>query len=222
MTQEPNAGKGNAAPVGSGERTVRQGECVISIANEAGHLWETVWNDPANEELKTARGAPHVLLEGDRLHVPPIRLKEATAASDETHRFRRKGIPIHFELVVKEDDEPLANCRYTLDIEGNIFEGTTPDDGLIRVPIQPKTGKGELRVFVDSIERVYPLVFGSLDPPHTSTGAVGRLQNMGYLETDDEEYLQEALSNFQRDNSLSDSGELDEATAAKLAEVHGS
>jgi len=222
MTQEPNAGKGNPAPVGSGERTVLIGECVISIANEVGHLWETVWNDSANEELKTARGAPHVLLEGDRLHVPPIQPKDVAAATDKTHRFERKGIPIHFELVVKEDDEPLAGCRYTLNIEGKILEGTIPDDGLIRVPIKAKTCRGELRTFVDSIERVYPLVFGSLDPPHTSTGAVGRLQNMDYLESDDEKEIQDALKKFQRDHSLSDSGELDEATAAKLAEVHGS
>lgn len=222
MTQTPNAGKGSTEPVGHGERIVRKGECVISIANECGHFWETIWNDPANQALKTARGAPHVLLAGDRLHVPPIRPKEVPGATESVHRFRRKGIPIHFELVVKDDDEPLAGCRYVLNIEGKLFDGTIPDDGLIRVPIDPNTKKGELRVFVHSIERVYPLVFGALDPPHTRTGAIGRLENLGYLVGDDEEDLREALKKFQNDHSLSDSGELDDATAVKLAEVHGS
>lgn len=223
MPQAPNPGSGSTGPVGTGERKVRQGECVISIASEVGHFWETIWNDPDNAELQQKRGAPHVLLAGDRLHIPPIRPQSTSAQSDQRHRFRRKGIPVAFEIVLTENDEPLSGCSYVLVLEGaEAGEGTVGNDGVIRVPMAPGTREGELRVQVDSVERVYPLLFGELDPPQTTSGALGRLQNLGYTAADDEDAFSLGLKRFQKDHQLTDSGELDDATAAKLVEIHGS
>jgi hypothetical protein len=223
MTQSANPGRGSARPIGAGEHIVGQGECVISIADKTGHFWKTLWDHPTNAELKAVRGAPHVLLAGDRLHVPPIRIKEVSAPTEGRHRFRRKGIPIHFEVVVMENGVPLSGNRYVLKIEGQLTEGTIPNDGLINVPMMPQDRKGELRVDVGSTVRVYPLLFGRLDPPHTRTGATGRLQNLGYLgPAEDAAVFSASLKRFQKDQGLAASGELDDTTAAKLAQVHGS
>ena len=223
MTQAANAGRGSSGPVGSGERIVRQGECMMSIAIQTGHFWQFLWDHPANGEVKLLRGAPHVLLAGDRLHVPPIAPGVDTAPAEKRHRFRRKGIPLYFEIVVMEDGLPLKGSRYVLEIDGQLTDGTVPDDGMIRIPMSEKTRSGELRVHVDSSVRVYPLSFGDLDPPHTPAGAAGRLQNLGYLgSADDAELLAEAVGRFQSEHGLSESGRLDDATASKLAEVHGS
>jgi N-acetylmuramoyl-L-alanine amidase len=162
-------------------------------------------------------------LAGDRLHIPPLRPKTVAAASDQRHGFRRKGIPVSFELALTENEEPLAGASYVLILEGDtVDEGELGADGVISIPMSPETREGELRVMVNGSERVYPLLFGELDPPQTASGACARLQNLGYTASDDEEALQLALKRFQKDQQLADSGELDDATAAKLAEVHGS
>ncbi len=223
MPQEAKTGSGASSPVGSGEHEVQPGECCISIADAAGHFWETVWNHPDNRDVKNARGSPHVLLAGDRLHVPEIEPKDESAATEKRHRYRRKGIPITFEIVVKENGKPLEGLPYVLVIEGRSTSGTVPKDGKITAPMFPKDRTGELRVGEGDTLRIYPLDIGGLDPAHTRTGCEARLANLGLLgEGADDETFAQALKKFQSDNGLNASGELDNDTAKKLAEVHGS
>ena len=221
--QPANAGSGSIQPVGTGEYVVEQGECVISIADAAGHFWKTIWDHPDNAEVKRARGSPHVLMAGDCLHVPDKRLKEETCATEKTHRFKRKGIPIHFEIRVEENGRPLSGNRYVLEIEGRLSDGTIPSDGVIKANMMPRDQQGELRVHVNGKVRVYPLAFGHLDPAHTQAGAEGRLRNLGYVGIGaNDEAFAAALKRFKKDNGLEESDTLDDATAAKLSEIHGS
>ena len=223
MIQPANYGSGSAHPIGSGERVVDDGECVISIADAAGHFWKTIWDDPANAEVKRVRGSPHVLMAGDRLHVREKQAGEAPGATEQRHRFRRKGIPIQFELLVEENGQPLRGKSYTLTIEGRMVRGTIPGDGVIKCPMMPQDCVGELRIQVGDQLRVYPLAFGQLDPAHTPNGARGRLQNLGRLGTvNDDDSFKAALRRFQKDNGLTETGELDDATASRLAAKHGS
>ena len=223
MIQSFNPGDGSMNPIGSGEHVVHEGECVISIADAAGHFWKTIWDDPANAEVKRVRGSPHVLLTGDRIHVREIRTGSEMGETEQRHRFRRKGIPIHFEMLVQENDKSLGGKSFILTIEGRVTQGKIPDDGVIKCPMMPQDRAGELRIQVGDDLRVYPLVFGHLDPAHTPSGARGRLQNLGRLGTmTDDESLDAALKRFQRENGLSETGKLDNVTASKLAEVHGS
>lgn len=222
-TQPALKGTGSVSPVGSGEHVVEAGECAISIADASGHFWKTVWEHPANAALKQARGSPHVLLAGDRLHVPEIRRKESSGATEARHRFRRKGIPISFEIQVQENGRALAGWDFCLVIEGRVTSGKVPDDGVIKAPMKPQDQTGELRVQSGARKRVYPLSFGHLDPVNTPAGAHARLRNLGYIgSADDAELFQIALKRFQKDNQIDATGELDDATASKLVEVHGS
>lgn len=89
-------------PVGDGEYEVQQGDCVESIAARYGHLWKTIWDHPKNAAVKSERRDPNVLLPGDRLHIPPLRIRELSKGSDSRHSFTRLGVPSKLVLKLAE------------------------------------------------------------------------------------------------------------------------
>jgi N-acetylmuramoyl-L-alanine amidase len=205
--------------------TVRKGDCISSIADYYGLFWEKIWNDPNNSELKEKRKDPNVLYPGDVVFIPEKEIKEYSCATDKKHRFHRKGIPLYLRLqMLDEDDKPIANVSYTLDIDGGeTIEGKTGPDGKIEQAIPPGARSGTLHVEGDD---PVPLSFGELDPIDTAIGVKQRLMNLGYDcgdedgETDEE--AQEVLREFQEKYGLNPTGEVDQATKDKLLEVHGS
>src|SRR5258707_1254302 len=100
--------------------TVREGECLSSIAFEHGHFWSVLWDHPDNAALREKRGNPHVLQPGDRVVVPDLRQKEAPAATDQTHTFRRKGVPEKLRIRFGTVEHPRAGIPYTLTIDGTV------------------------------------------------------------------------------------------------------
>ncbi|MFZ4573289.1 MAG: peptidoglycan-binding domain-containing protein [Phycisphaerales bacterium] len=195
---------------------------MIQLADQFGLFWETIWNHPANEAVKAARGTPHVLLPGDRVHIPEIRVETVDCATEQKHAFRRKGIPLSLEVDVREDGEGMGGKRYVLLIEGRTSDGTVPASGVITVHMMPQDRTGELRVHVGDKVRVYQLEFGALDPPQTESGALARLRNLGYASGATLAESGLALKKFQRENGLAQTGTLTPETAGKLAEKHGS
>ena len=69
------------------DHTIRQGECILSIATQYGHKWETIWNAPENEGLRKDRGQPGVLLAGDRVSIPDRRPKTFSLATGKRHKI---------------------------------------------------------------------------------------------------------------------------------------
>ena len=83
---------------------VKQGDCISSIAFEHGHFWETIWNDSDNAELNSEREDPNVLRQGDKIHIPDLRKREESVASDAKHSFRLLGVPAKLRIRIMEDD----------------------------------------------------------------------------------------------------------------------
>lgn len=213
-------------PVGSGEHVVTQGECMSSIAAETGHFWRTLWNDPANTELREVRADPNVLLPGDRVHVPPPRQKEELGETEMRHRFVRRGEPAMLRMRIRNERGPRANQPFQLEVDGRAHaEGTTDANGVVATPLPPGARRGKLIVGAAPNRVRYRLRFGMLNPLETPTGICERLRNLGFLCGPQNDATNEqvcaALRAFQDRHGLTPTGELDDPTREKLHEEHG-
>jgi hypothetical protein len=200
------------------QHQVSQGECLSSIADHYGFFWQTLWDHAENEQLKQDRKDPNVLREGDSVFVPDKALGEESCATEQRHRFRKKGVPAMLRIRVLVDGEAQSSADYILIIDGRSVSGTTDGDGLLEQSIPPGAVDGELRVTKDNQERRFYLSLGHLDPIDTELGVKQRLRQLAYQPDAD---LAAALQRFQRDQGLTVSGEIDSATRDKLKEAYG-
>jgi hypothetical protein len=201
--------------------TVRQGDCISSIAFKYGFFPDTIWNDSKNSKLKQDRKDPNVLMHGDVVYVREKEEKEESCAAEQRHRFRRKGTPARFRLQLLNGTEPRSNNNFVLWIDGaHKREGVTDADGVLDVSIPPDAQKGEL--YLDDNGQTIRINFGKLDPVQESDGVAQRLYNLGLLDKVDspKEELAVATRFFQRTYGLKPTGEADKPTQEKLNEVH--
>jgi hypothetical protein len=220
----------SGGPIAAGEdedgmlHRVAQGECVSSIAEDAGFLWETVWNHPTNSLLKSRRKDPNILLPGDVLFIPRRTVNEFSRATDMTHCFRLKREPCMLRLQVLDNDEIQANATYMLLVEGKVYQGITDSDGKLehRIPANARAAK----LVVGPHRQEYLLDLGELDPITEMTGVQGRLRNLDYyageLDGQLNDETRQALKEFQLRQKLPTTGEPNQATREKLQEIHGS
>lgn len=217
---------GEFAPVGEGDYIVAQGECLNSISEKHGFFWETLWNLPENRDLKSARKDPNVLWPGDRLTIPPLRLKDADGSTEQRHRFRHKGVPARLLLEFRHGDKPRANEDYLLVIDGRFRRGQTDGDGRISETI-PNGAQSAKVVFESGSSREeYEVTLGGLDPFDSLSGVRARLANLGYSipvrEGEMDADTAQALRQFQQRQGVEPKGEMDPDTCSKLREAHGS
>ncbi len=209
-------------PLGEGDHVVRDGDCISSIALNAGHFWETVWNDSANSALKSARKDPNLLLPKDCVHVPPIREKDESGQTEMRHRFVRRGEPSKLRLrLVDDEDVPRANEPYTLKIDGKELTGTTDVNGQFEQNISGAARKVLLCVGADQAE--YKMVLGTVDPFTEISGVQKRLNNLdfncGRVDGKLGPKTRKALGLFQSEHGLDPTEKFDAPTKAKLEEV---
>jgi hypothetical protein len=197
---------------------VQRGDCLSSIAFEHGFFWETLWNDAPNASLKSERKDPSILQENDVVHIPDLREKEETGGSDQRHRFKRKGVPARFRLRLMRDDQPWKNAPFELTVDGKTQKGSTDGDGRLDVPLPPNAQSGTLSVGTGPEREMFDLDFGQIDPVTGESGVAGRLANLGFTVEPD---LSDAIRSFQGKYGLTETGEADDATRAKLQELFG-
>lgn len=216
----------DAQPVGAGDHVVRPGECVSSIAKESGHFWQTIWDDPANAEIKELRRQPNVLLPGDRLTVPPLRPKQEPGETEMRHRFVRRGEPARFRVRILDQDVVRANEPFTMVIDGNqTITGTTDPEGKIDVPIPGNARKAVLTVGEAPDLLKLNINLGGLEPVESWAGVQARLRNMGFaceVTGDRDELTIDALNEFRHSIGMQRSDDIDDATRQELLAKHGS
>ena len=226
--QAPPAAQSQGQPVGQGDYTVHEGDCISSIARDSGHLWQTIWDDPANADLRETRENPNVLLPGDHVTIPERHPKQEAGDTELRHRFVRRGEPSMLRLRILLDGEPRRNVPFTLEFDGSQRTGTTDADGKIDEPIPGNAHTARLVVGADDDENrlEYELHLGELDPVSSIRGIQARLQHLGFdvgpIDGVLDPRTRDALRDFQTRNHLTVTGEPDDATQARLQETHGS
>ena len=211
-----------------GMYTVASGDCLSSIADKFGFFWKTLWEAPENADLKAKRKNPNVLYTGDQVFIPDLKLKTEQRATEQRHRFRLKGVPAKLKLRLMRLGKPRANIRYTLAVDGKLFDGTTDSEGRISQRIPPGATRGRLVLTEGTMVEEKILNLGGIDPVEELSGVQGRLRNLGYNcpaggseDGQVDEETQKAIKEFQSDEGLPATGECDDATRQKLKAIHG-
>lgn len=89
------------------EYKVRPGDCMSSIAFEHGFFPETLWDH--NKELKQKRKKMNHLESDDIVNIPEKEEKEESAATEQKHRFRKKGVPAKLKLKIYKLSVPESD-----------------------------------------------------------------------------------------------------------------
>ena len=203
--------------------TVKQGDCISSIAFKYGFFPDTIWNDSKNSDLKQRRNDPNVLFPGDEVWIREKEQKEESCSSDKRHRFKRKGVPEFLVVQLMIDDKPIANEAYILEIDGVLSEGRTDAGGKIEIRIPPNANKGKITLRKSGDE--YELELGGLDPITEISGVQARLWNLGFecgpIDGKFGPQTRSAVMEFQKFYKLDATGNLDDKTRQKLKERHG-
>jgi hypothetical protein len=209
----------------SASHTIVQGEHVSRIAAKYGFRnFLTLWDHPKNAQLKKQRVNPNVLNPGDVLYIPDKQPKTEGGPTSHSHTFVVPNPKLILRLAVYDfDNKPIPNAKCELEIGGAKYPLTTDWRGRIEQAITATDEDGVLRIPALEYER--PVKIGHLDPTDENLGWKQRLINLGYhaesLDSDDPAALREAVEEFQCDFKIKITGEPDDATRAKLKEVHG-
>lgn len=206
---------------------VKPGDCISSIAYEHGFFPDTLWNHPNNAELKRKRKNLNVLLPGDIVFIPDLRIKELPEPTNQVHKYRLKNVPAKLRIQFMFDGKPRANVPYELTIDEKLVSkpgDRTDSEGFVFYSIAPDAKTGKLILFEGDEETEYELVLGTLYPISNTSGVHQRLFNLGYYfgpinDTFTDE-TKEAILEFQKDVGLAQTGELDEATKNRLQNTH--
>lgn len=121
--------------------------------------------------------------------------------------------------------KPRAKVPYVLEIDGNLSNGTTNNEGYVEYSILPNARKGHLILEPGTPnEWIVELYVGYLNPISEISGVKQRLNSLGLEcgECDEQETqeLEQALRSFQRKQGLQIIGRLDEQTKQKLKDLH--
>jgi hypothetical protein len=198
--------------------TVKQGDCISSIAAACGFLWKTIWNHPDNVDLKQRRQDPNVLYPGDVVTVPERERKEQSCPTDSRHKFKKKQAPTRIKIRLLLDDQPRENVPYELQVAGRTIKGSTDGSGYIEEEIPADVQTGILIVEEGTVRDVFQLGFGTLDPIDTDEGVQKRLESLGF---DAEADLTAAVRAFQFKHGIETTGVVDDVLRTKLQKEFG-
>jgi len=207
---------------------VKQGECLISIAEKYGFSsYETIYLHPDNAEFKKLRTDPTCILPGDKIVIPKKNPSSIKLKPDNMYNLIVSTPKAYFITELMDSaGEPIANANYGLKIKGieKPFKGQTDGSGKIKVKIPASAEEGILIVQPDPAISEYQLrlevKLGHLDPANTVSGQQARLSNMnkynGDVDGEAGPLTGSAFTGFQQTKSATSDGLLTEEQMNQL------
>ena len=160
--------------------TVKQGDCLYSLAAQHGFTADTLKTHANNQTLMEQRPDPTQLVPGDKVFIPEKIIGQVEAEVGMRHRFRRNGTRTTVKARFLDFDKPLANQRFVLNANGQLSDGTTDDDGGIDITLPATVKTVTVSIGAPTHEFEFTLHLGGLDPIDTVTGQQQRLSNLGF------------------------------------------
>lgn len=214
---------------------VKPGDCLLRIAQQYGFAdWRPIYEHADNTEFRQLRSNPNVIFPGDQIHIPDPAPKQLSLATAKQHKIEVKRPKIMLRIALHDElDEPLAGKEFALAFGETIYEGTTNGDGILEQKIGAGEERGQLTVWLtgdrEAERYVWDISVGHLDPVEELAGVRQRLNNLGFycepnggaIPGEIDESLRLALLGFQHTVEIEQTGEPDDATRAKLVELHG-
>ena len=212
---------------------VKQGECLVTIANQYGLKdYKIIYDHPKNATFKQRRPNPNIVHPGDVLFIPDKQDKQESRATTQQHRFVTPTNTVLLRIIVEDGDgRALAHKKYCLKVAGQMLTGCTDAQGLLEQHISQDATEGELRIWLKAEDEglpgkghLFPLAIGSLDPVEEITGVQARLNNLGFhcgeIDGICGPHTKKALKAFQAKYRLTESGAIDATSRQKLREMH--
>ena len=204
-------------------------DCFTSIAAMHGFDPESLWNHPANEEIRKKRDSMNILAEGDVVNIPekPVKWEKMETGNRYTIKKQNLMSKVHIQLLDMSGNK-RPNVKYLFSITTRSCdvvpdrEGTTDSEGFLLEPIPPDTDTVCVIIIDNGCEDRYDLKVGSLEPFDTLKGKQQRLRNLGFhCEYEEEEGVTtlEAVKGFQERYGLEVSGKICEETVKRLRKL---
>jgi N-acetylmuramoyl-L-alanine amidase len=226
---EPGTVTVNFPEVTAKTHTVKQGECLSSIAHAYGFpSYKDIYNHADNADFRKMRPNPNLIYPGDEIHIPDYKEPPRSLATGKRHRIVMKQPLVKLRLMVRDSTgKSAAGCRYRLTVDSLDEQKSVPSSGIIETVVPPSATQGTLWVYWnDGDQEPAPieLKIGHLDPPDLPTGYQARLTNLGYRRGEFSgkpgRRTRLALADFQRAEGLQVTGKADKDTCERLSKRH--
>lgn len=208
---------------------VKPGDHLTAIADRLGlEDTETLLSQPGNSALAD-RKRPEMLDPDEILAIPDLKPMTFTLATGQRHKLTVKRPKAKLCVgMVTFVGQPSSASAAEVTLEGKPPETKSLDGGKLDMPIAPACGRATIKLAASDESKpdiAWNLQLGHLPRVESDDGLLARLRNMGYYRTVadelDERERRSAIEEFQHDQGLTLTGQLDDDTKAKIEEVYG-
>ena len=144
----------------------KRGECLSKIAHRYGLKgWKAVWDHPKNQSLREKRKSPHVLVPGDQIAVPGVRIHEIVRSTDATHRIELTEPMLQLKVILGDHNgrpyklQPYE-LRYTRDPDEEPVTGTTGGAGEVEQLVLASAE--QVSIHLPDLELAWPVTISAV------------------------------------------------------------